>query len=142
MADMSDTPTYPADADRDAFDLCNACGGLCCCLYLAQDENGAYIGQGWLPDYITLWEERLVASGALRVTDDGYTAGAAGVEPLHDARQSHLPSPDGDEYRATLPEWVDTRKCVFCHPDTGCLLPRQFRAPICREWICELWGTQ
>ena len=65
MADMSDIPIYSADADRDAFDLCNACGGLCCCLYLAQDENGAYIGQGWLPDYITLWEERLVASGAL-----------------------------------------------------------------------------
>ena len=48
--------------------------------------------------------------------------------PLHDPRVSHLPTPEGDAYRASLPEWVDVRKCTFCHPETGCLLPREFRA--------------
>ncbi len=121
------------------YALCHSCGGLCCALYLANDEDGAYVGEGWLPEYIALWEERLIASGALRVTPAGYEAGAAGVVPLHDPRRSHLPTSEGDEYRANLPHWVDVRKCAFCHPDTGCLLPRDHRAPICNEWVCALW---
>jgi hypothetical protein len=121
------------------FALCNECGGLCCAIYLAHDENGNYIGEEWLPDYIALWEQRLVASGALVVTAEGYFAGAAGVEPLHDPRISHRPDAAGEAYRAALPVWVDVRKCVFCHPETGCLLAREFRAPICSDWVCELW---
>ena len=134
--------------------ICHDCGGLCCALYLAHDENGEYIGEGWLPEYIDLWLERLVTSGALRVTqtayaDDeaapgenpqvSYAAGEAGIEPLHDPRLSHLPTPEGAAYRATLPEWIDTRKCQFCHPENGCLLPREFRAPICGDYVCDLW---
>jgi len=121
------------------FELCNECGGLCCALYLAHDENGGYIGEGWLPDYIELWLSRFVASCALVVTESEYRAGEAGVEPLHDTRLSHLPTPEGEAYRAGLPAWVDVRKCQFCHPDTGCLLPREFRAPICGKYVCELW---
>jgi hypothetical protein len=112
---------------------------LCCALYLAHDENGEYIGEGWLPEYIELWIERFVTSGALRVTQSVYAAGTAGVEPLHDPRLSHPPTPEAAAYRATLPEWVDTRKCQFCHPETGCLLPHEFRAPICGEYRCQLW---
>ena len=130
-----------SDNDTEKFDLCHECGGLCCCIYLANDEDGAYAGEGWLPEYIALWQQRLVDSGALRVTADSYRAGEAGVEPLHDPRLSHLPTPRGEQYRATLPTWVDVRKCQFCHPDTGCLLPRRYRAPICGEWVCELWPT-
>lgn len=126
----------PKDAD---FELCHACGGLCCCLYLAHDENGAYIGEGWLPEYIDQWLDRFVASGALALTEGGYGTGAAGVPPLHDPRLSHLPTEDGAAYRASLPGWVDTRKCQFCHPETGCLLPREYRAPLCAEYRCELW---
>ncbi|MDZ4166880.1 MAG: hypothetical protein U1E08_04210 [Coriobacteriia bacterium] len=126
-------------SDAEDFDLCNECGGLCCCLYLAHDENGVYIGDGWLPEYIDLWLERLQASGALVVTDSEYRAGRASIEPLHDPRLSHLPTREGEAYRATFPAWVDVRKCQFCHPDTGCLLPRAYRADICREWVCELW---
>jgi hypothetical protein len=129
------------DARDEDFDLCHECGGLCCCLYLANDENGAYIGEGWLPEYIDLWTDRLVASGALTVTADSMSAGEAGVEPLHDPRLSHLPNAEGEAYRATLPAWVDVRKCQFCHPDDGCLLPRGHRAPICGEYVCELWGS-
>jgi len=129
--------TSPAEK----YELCHECGGLCCCLYLANDEDGAFIGDGWLPEYIALWEARLVASGALVVTPDAYEAGEAGVRPLHDPRTSHLPTPEGEAYRAMLPGWVDVRKCVFCHPETGCLLPRANRAPICREWVCELWES-
>jgi hypothetical protein len=124
---------------EENFELCYECGGLCCAIYLAHDENGAYIGDGWLPDYIELWAGRLVESGALRVTAESYGAGAAGVTPLHDPRRSHLPTPEGEAYRASLPAWVDTRKCVFCHPETGCLLAREYRAPICRDWVCDLW---
>lgn len=122
------------------FALCNECGGLCCAIYIAHDENGAYIGDGWLPDYIALWEQRLTESGALVATSDAYEAGEAGVPPLHDPRLSHRLDAVGDAYRATLPGWVDVRKCAFCHPETGCLLPRDYRAPICREWVCELWS--
>lgn len=124
----------PVDAD-----LCSRCGGLCCCLYLALDEDGEYIGQDWLPAYIDLWLERLTASGALTVTDTLYGAGEAGIEPLHDPRLSHLPTPEGTAYRATLPAWVDVMKCQFCHPDTGCLLSRDRRADICGEFVCDLW---
>jgi hypothetical protein len=120
-------------------DLCRECGGLCCCLYLANDEDGDYIGEGWLPEYIALWEDRLTASGALRVTRDGYRAGEADVAPLHDPRISHRSDAAGAAYRASLPGWVDVRKCVFCHPESGCLLPRKHRAPICNEWFCEQW---
>ena len=125
---------------EENFELCHECGGLCCAIYLAHNEDGAYIGDGWLPDYIALWEQRLVESGALRVTPQSYEAGAAGVRPLHDPRISHLPTPQGAAYRDSLPTWIDTRRCVFCHPDTGCLLAREYRAPICREWVCELWA--
>jgi len=121
------------------FELCNECGGLCCALYLAHDENGEYIGEGWLPDYIELWLSRFVTSGALVVTESEYRAGEAGVEPMHDPRRSHLPTPEGEAYRAGLPAWVDVRKCQFCHPDKGCLLPREYRAPICGDYVCELW---
>ena len=126
----------PATED---FELCHECGGLCCALYLANDEEGVYVGESWLPGYIELWLERLQASGALVVTGTEYGAGAAGVAPLHDPRLSHLPTAEGDAYRASLPGWVDVRKCQFCHPDTGCLLPREYRAEICREWVCDLW---
>jgi hypothetical protein len=132
-------PTHQALPSDENFELCHECGGLCCAIYLAQDENGEYVGDGWLPEYITTWEHRLSASGALRVTPDAYEAGDAGVAPLHDPRLSHRPDAVGEAYRATLPDWVDVRKCAFCHPDTGCLLPRHYRAPICREWVCELW---
>lgn len=124
---------------EENFRLCHECGGLCCAIYLAHDEDGAYIGEGWLPDYIALWEQRLVESGALRVSAETYEAGAARVTPLHDPRRSYLPTPAGQAYRESLPAWVDVRKCVFCHPDTGCLLAREHRAPICREWVCDLW---
>jgi len=120
-------------------ELCAACGGLCCCLYLAHDENGVYIGDGWLPEYIDLWLERLIDCGALIVTDTRYEAGATGVAPLHDPRLSHLPTPEGAAYRASLPAWVDVMKCQFCHPETGCMLPRDRRAPICGEFVCDLW---
>jgi hypothetical protein len=129
----------PSQAHETRFDLCSECGGLCCCLYLANDEDGAYIGEGWLPEQIDAWLDRFVASGALAAGNGVYAAGAAGVEPLHDPRLSHLPTPAGAAYRATLPAWVDVRKCQFCHPETGCLLPREYRAPICREYVCELW---
>jgi hypothetical protein len=108
-------------------------------LFLAHDEDGHYIGEGWLPEYIALWEERLVTSGALRVTAAGYEAGEAGVTPLHDPRISHLPTADGEAYRDALPDGVDYRKCVFCDAQTGCLLPRRYRAPICGDYVCELW---
>lgn len=133
------TTTSDACPASEDYELCNECGGLCCCLYLAHDENGEYIGEGWLPDYIELWLERLRESGALVVAGTEYRAGAAGVEPLHDPLVSHLPTPEGEAYRAALPVWVDVRKCQFCHPDTGCLLPRAYRADICREYVCDLW---
>lgn len=126
-------------ADEANWTLCHECGGLCCALYLAHDEDGEYIGQGWLPEYILLWIERLVESGALRVTGGVFEAGEAGVAPLHDPRLSHQPTAEGEAYRASLPGWVDVRKCQFCHPDTGCMLPREHRAPICGEYRCELW---
>jgi len=132
--------THPNDIER--YELCNECGGLCCALYLAHDEDGAYIGEGWLEEYIELWIERLSASGALGFDADGrMVAGTAGIEPLHDPRLSHRPDAVGEAYRATLPGWIDVRKCQFCHPETGCLLPREFRATICGEWVCELWET-
>lgn len=131
-----------ADADLENAALCRECGGLCCCLYLAHDENGDYIGEGWLPDYIALWTERLCACGALALTETGYGAAEAGVAPLHDPSMSHLPTAEGAAYRASLPEWVDVRKCQFCHPETGCLLPRESRADICRGYVCELWPTE
>jgi hypothetical protein len=130
-----------AASQEEKYELCHECGGLCCCLYLAHDEDGYYIGDGWLPDYIALWLERLTASGALREEAGDFAAGAAGVEPLHDPRLSHLPTLVGERYRAQLPSWIDVRKCQFCHPETGCLLPREYRAPICREWVCGLWGA-
>ena len=81
------------------FELCNECGGLCCCHYLAQDEDGGYIGEGWLPEYIELWLQRLRESGALPVTDAENGAGPAGIEPLHDPRLSHLKTAEGEAYR-------------------------------------------
>jgi hypothetical protein len=128
----------PHPNDRDDA-VCRDCGGLCCCLYLAHDEDGVYIGAEWLPEYIEHWTRLLTASGALVADGGRYGAGPAGVEPLHDPRISHLRTPEGEAYRATLPDWVDVRKCQFCHPETGCLLPREYRAPICGSYVCGLW---
>ena len=126
--------------DRDHPTLCGECGGLCCALYLAHDEDGTYIGETWLPEYIGLWTERFVAGGSLAFDADGaMVAGVAGVPPLHDPRVSHRQDAEGAAYREALPEWVDVGKCQFCHPDTGCLLPRRSRPLLCGEWVCELW---
>ncbi len=135
------SPFVPGTDCRDDG-LCRECGGLCCCLYLAHDENGEYIGDGWLPEYVDVWIQRLKASGALKVEGPVHTAGEAGVEPLHDPRLSHRPDAIGAAYRATLPAWVDARKCQFCHPETGCLLPREFRTDICNGYRCELWSER
>ena len=133
-------PAVPiAQCAQENYELCNRCGGLCCALYLAHDENGDYEGEGWLPEYIDLWIDRLTLSGALVIDEAGMHAGSLGIEPLHDPRLSHQPTPDGEAYRASLPLWVDVRTCQFCHPETGCLLPRDHRAPICNEWVCALW---
>ena len=131
----------PEDAQRaENWELCHACGGLCCALYLAHDECGQYTDAEWLPGYIEEWFEKFVASGALVPDGDGgFVAGAHGVEPLHDPLMSHASGPEGAAYRAALPDWIDVRKCQFCHPDTGCLLPGEYRAPICHEFHCELW---
>ena len=136
---VADDESIASAADAEDYDLCHECGGLCCCLYLAHDEDGEYIGEGWLPEYIALWEARLVKSGALRLTSAGYAAGEAGIEPLHDPRMSHLPTAEGRTYRDALPVSVDVRKCQFCDSETGCLLPRAYRADICRDWVCDLW---
>ena len=146
LANSPSTKGRPAgvarETDRDNIALCGECGGLCCCLYLANDEDGAYIGEGWLPEYIALWQERLIASGALLVDGEIYGAGVAGVPPLHDPRLSHRPDAGGAAYRASLPARVDVRKCQFCDAETGCLLPRTHRPPICGEWVCELWAAE
>lgn len=126
-------------SDQENAELCSACGGFCCTLYLASDENGDYIGADWLPGEIDLWQARLTLSGALVADAAGCHAGVAGVAPLHDPRRSQPPSPASMAYRATLPAWVDVSKCQFCHPDTGCLLPRHFRPPICGDYTCEQW---
>ena len=128
---------------EENFELCHECGGLCCAIYLALDEDGVYNGDGWLPDYIDLWTGRLVASGALALGPGGaMTAGVAGVAPLHDPRISHRQDAQGEAYRASLQEGVDVMKCQFCDPETGCLLPRRYRATICGEWVCDLWPAR
>lgn len=128
-----------SSAEEERWELCHECGGLCCCLYLAHDEDGEYVGDDWLPDYIETWLERFVSSGALDRRGELYVAGVPGVAPLHDPRLSHRPDAEGTRYRAALPSSVDVRKCQFCDAETGCLLPRQYRAEICREWVCEIW---
>lgn len=137
---MSSNHTPAPDPAAANWQLCHECGGLCCCLYLAHDENGEYVGQDWLPTYIEQWLGWFVASGALVADGDSFVAGEHGVAPYHDPRLSHLPTDEGEAYRATLPVWVDVRKCQFCHPDHGCQLPHAYRAPICGEYTCELWG--
>lgn len=138
-ATESAIPVSAPDPLAENYALCHECGGLCCCLYLAHDGDGTYIGDGWLPDYIDEWLGKFERSGALVREGDVYVAGAAGVEPLHDPRLSHLPTTEGAAYRATLPAGVDARKCQFCHPDTGCMLSHEHRAPICDSYHCELW---
>lgn len=136
------TSTDPVpDPGAQNWRLCHECGGLCCCLYLAHDKNGEYVGEEWLPAYIEQWLECFEASGALVRVGEGYVAGAHGREPFHDPRVSHLPTLAGAAYRAGLPEWVDVRKCQFCHPEHGCQLPQAYRPPICEELHCELWGA-
>ncbi|PKQ30430.1 MAG: hypothetical protein CVT60_00185 [Actinobacteria bacterium HGW-Actinobacteria-10] len=135
----ADTGAVP-DVDAANWELCHECGGLCCCLYLAHDEDGSYVGDDWLPDYIEKWLGLFVESGALVREGDHYVAGVPDIEPYHDPRVSHLPTPTGAAYRAALPEWVDVRKCQFCHPEDGCRLPHAHRAPICGEYRCELWA--
>lgn len=130
---------HAPDPNAENWELCHECGGLCCCLYLAHDEEGAYIGGEWLPAYIEQWLGWFVTSGALVRKGDTYAAGEHGIEPYHDPRLSHLPTPEGASYRAQLAAWVDVRKCQFCHPEDGCQLPAQYRAPICGDYRCELW---
>jgi hypothetical protein len=136
---MSDAPASTPDPLAENYALCHECGGLCCCLYLAHDEDGVYIGDEWLLAYIDEWLGKFVKSGALVRRGDEYVAGLAGIAPLHDPRISHLQTAEGAAYRASLPAWVDTSKCQFCHPDTGCMLPHENRAPICHSYHCELW---
>lgn len=133
-------PEPRPDLNAENWALCHECGGLCCCLYLAHDEHGAYIGGEWLPAYIQKWLEWFETSGALVRDGDTYTAGEHGITPYHDPRLSHLPTAEGEAYRAQLPAWVDVRKCQFCHPEHGCQLPQRFRAPICGDYRCELWA--
>ncbi|MDO8941674.1 MAG: hypothetical protein Q7U75_00745, partial [Desulfobacterales bacterium] len=42
--------------------------------------------------------------------------------------------------RAALPSWVDTERCQYCHPVTGCIVPRGSRPAVCREYRCASLG--
>lgn len=141
----------PEASDIEHAEACRACGGECCILYRYVDEfvdgvPGARPHNDGLDfeEYCIDWFDGFVMSGALE-DPSGSPAGwlgdyrvPAGVPaPLHDPLRSHSGRAGTGEYLASLPDWVDTDRCQYCHPATGCLLPRERRPRVCREYACE-----
>ena len=119
--------------------LCPLCCGKCCRLYLPREQGGMYSSHLWFDEYCRRWFSAFVESGALLRNYEKMTTvnPASGVAPLHSPIPAHAQGRKGDAYRASLPRWVDIHKCQFCHPDSGCLLDRQFRPRACREYMCK-----
>ena len=100
-------------------EACAKCKGKCCILYgsplMAQyEDNIELFAQFWM----TLFKD-------------------VDVVPLFDPILSHQDTEQAKQYRQSLPSWIDTNMCPFCHPDTGCLVLREQRPDNCREYMCN-----
>jgi Fe-S-cluster containining protein len=106
---------------------CLSCGG-CCRIYRPSSQGGAF------PDHLVSLEEhainwlhKFVDAGVLNINKDGkIVTGKVGIEPLHDPLNTISKKFD----------WVDVERCQFCHPKTGCMIPRNKRPELCRSFVC------
>lgn len=100
--------------------ICSECGGECCRIYYPDNIPPGV----WFEDWCEQWENLFNDCGI-------------DIPPLHNPLESHFCGEGGNEYRDSLPDWVDIYKCQYCHPETGCLIPRFQRPNICLFYSCE-----
>ncbi|NLK37039.1 MAG: hypothetical protein GX299_03025 [Epulopiscium sp.] len=118
-------------ATKEYYDpeRCRACRGKCCAIYLPIEKGGSYpSGWTWVDEWFENWFEAFEDSGAA----------SCGIEPLFDPYDLLF-----DEDRSAHTEVYilggDPGYCQYWRYDVGCLLPRKYRPPGCREYRCADW---
>lgn len=110
---------------------CTTCG-QCCKIYLPSSHGGSFPEKHVsYQDHCLNWLDKFTEAGVLEITPEGKIVPTekVGIEPLHDPL-----NPESKRF-----PWVDPTRCQFCHPVTGCLIPREKRPPLCRSFVC--WET-
>jgi hypothetical protein len=107
--------------------VCAACGGRCCQIYKPASEGGAFPdGHTWFTDWLSDWYDVFEESGAFSF-----------MPPLFDPIIAHENSGRGKRYREALRRaGIDPDYCQYWSLK-GCLLPRDKRPAVCREYACE-----
>ena len=111
---------------------CLTCG-RCCQIY-----KSTHIGGSFPEEFVEFethcdkWMDKFIAAGIMTSNNLGELEVSQkikdlGIEPLHNPKKPSEPA---------LHKWVDRGLCQFCHPHTGCILPRKERPDICNRFMC------
>lgn len=104
-------------------DKCKRCGGKCCELY--SPETFSKYQSVWFEEYVESWLESFEESGATKT----------GIKPQFDPLEVHM---GGNEHMMweLVQKGIDPDSCQY-RGQKGCLLPRDKRPQVCREYICD-----
>ena len=107
---------------------CKKCGGKCCLIYLATEDGGMRSSQEWFEDWVRMWDEQFIESGADHVPPF--------YDPLiiHQNNHEHL----RNELKA---QGFDPDKCKYCGKE-GCILDWEHRPKMCKEFRCKEWKIE
>ena len=111
-------------SDKIDAEKCRACGGKCCRIYASIEEGGIRSLNMWFDEWCQAWDERFEESGAFKV-----------MTPLFEPLDVHMTGNEHmlDELKS---KGIDPDCCKYLGPE-GCLLPRENRPDVCREYMCE-----
>ena len=102
---------------------CQNCGGKCCKIYPSIMDGGIRPLDQWFDEWCQNWDEQFSESGAFDI-----------MPPLFDPLEVFQ-----DRNKHMLAELksngIDPDFCKY-HGRSGCLLPRENRPVICREYMC------
>lgn len=105
------------------IEKCKKCGGRCCKIYVSILDGGIRPLDQWFDEWCEAWDEQFSESGAFDI-----------AHPLFDPLKVFQAC---NEHMLTELEvrGIDTDFCKY-HGPSGCILPRENRPVICREYMC------
>lgn len=103
---------------------CLSCDGQCCRIYLDSIDGGTRDSQVMFEEWCESWDQEFENAGA-----------KLHVQPLFDPLVVHMV---GNEHlkRELISKGIDPDSCQYRGPK-GCLLPRNFRPTVCRQYVCQ-----
>lgn len=106
------------------IEKCKKCGGKCCKIYVSILEGGIRPLDLWFDEWCENWDEEFVNSKASDAMEPQFN-------PLEVWMIGNEQMLEELKFRGINPEF-----CKY-HSASGCLLPRENRPIICREYMCK-----